>query len=290
MSETRDGGGDRHDAHRMPTCDTETYGNSTEGRLRTHPLRQRPRRPPVRPGRLRARRRAAWSHSTPPVPSRPPYGVVWDINRYAFIEQGSDQPRHGEPEPVATGPTERHPRPVRGGAGHLAGARLRHLQHHVHRRRDRLDHHRPAHRRAVREGVPRPRQRVPRRATGGGGHLHPLAHRPLRRRARRDHTGRRRRRSVPGHRPAALHARDARRERHRRLRDGPPSDVPVRSAAARPGRSQHVDCGLGKAIPFWPPGPHRAHRGDQRDRHRAGRSTACGWSSRSRPRPRHRPR
>jgi hypothetical protein len=40
---------------------------------------------------------------------------------------------------VAPGPAQQHPRSLRGGARHLAGPGLRHLEHHVHRGGDRVD-------------------------------------------------------------------------------------------------------------------------------------------------------
>ena len=54
--------------------------------------------------------------------------VVWDLDAYAFLD--GPRPRHGEPEPVAPGPAAGQGRPVRGGARHLPGARLRPLEHH----------------------------------------------------------------------------------------------------------------------------------------------------------------
>ena len=57
-----------------------------------------------------------------------------------------------QPEPVAAGAAQRHPRPVRGHRRHLPGARLRHLQHDADRGPDRLDRGRPADRARDRRG------------------------------------------------------------------------------------------------------------------------------------------
>jgi alkyl sulfatase BDS1-like metallo-beta-lactamase superfamily hydrolase len=71
------------------------------------------------------------------------FGQAWNINKYDFIERGSTNPDTVHPSlwrqaqlNCIHGLFEVAPR--------LAGARLRHLQHHLHRRRHGLDHHRPA--------------------------------------------------------------------------------------------------------------------------------------------------
>ena len=91
----------------------------------------------------------------------------------------------GRSEPVAAVAAQHEPRPVRGGAGRLSGARPRHRQHDADRGRQRRDRGRYAdldRRRARRDGA---LLQASRQAAGGGGHLHPHPHRPLGRRARR---------------------------------------------------------------------------------------------------------
>ena len=100
---------------------------STGGRHRYTPVRPtRPTEPPLRPGRLRPRPRGLIAqHPTGVIET--PFGVVWDMQPLRRSSSRTHQPRHGAPEPVAPGPAQRHPRTVRGGAGLLAGAGLRHL-------------------------------------------------------------------------------------------------------------------------------------------------------------------
>ena len=65
------------------------------------------------------------------------------------------------------------------------------------------------------------------------------------------------------------------RERDRRLRHGAPRHVPVRTVAA-PGPRGHVDCGLGKALPLALPGVDRANRGGHHHRSRSSSSMVFG--------------
>ncbi len=89
------------------------------------------------------------------------------------------------PELVAPGPTRVTPRPVRGGARHLPGSRLRHLEHDRDRRRQGRHRHRSAHLDGVRgRGIGAVSQE-PGRPAGDRADLHPFARRPLRRCSRR---------------------------------------------------------------------------------------------------------
>ena len=72
----------------------------------------------ARPGRERRRRRDR---------RRATAERIWDTTRLRASSQG-DAPREREPEPLAPGEAERHPRALRGRRRHLPGARLRHLE------------------------------------------------------------------------------------------------------------------------------------------------------------------
>src|SRR5262249_36054995 len=63
--------------------------------------------------------------------------VVWDPRRYDFIKLGGDAPRHREPQLLAPGATALPHRALQGDGADLPGARLRRLQHHLHRGQER---------------------------------------------------------------------------------------------------------------------------------------------------------
>ena len=77
--------------------------------------------------------------------------VVWDNESYG---SWTGRARDGQPEPVAAVAAGGHGRPVRGGARHLPGPRLRPVEHHLRRGRHRRPRHRPA-----RSARRRPRRR-----------------------------------------------------------------------------------------------------------------------------------
>ena len=140
---------------------------------------------------------------------------------------------------------------------------------------------------------PRARRRAPRRPAGRRRHLHAQPRRPLRRRAGRDLDRRRRRRArARCIAPAGLPRGGGQRERHRRHGDGcaAPSYMygPLlpdgsRRATSTPGSARPSPL-LGRV------GLIAADRGDQRDRHRAGRRRRAASCSSSRRAPRRRPR
>src|SRR5690606_12223071 len=91
---------------------------------------------------------------------------------------------HRASRPVAPGPAERDPRPLRGRAGRVPGARLRPREPDLDPRGDGLDRGRPADGQG--DGGGRARVRAPhaRRRADRGGDLHAQPRRPLRRRGR----------------------------------------------------------------------------------------------------------
>ena len=98
---------------------------------------------------------------------------------------GGGSAADGQSQPVAAVAAQHAPRPVRGGARRLPGARARHRQHDADRRRHRRDRGRHAdldRGRARRDGALLPASR---QEAGGGRDLHPHPYRPLGRRARR---------------------------------------------------------------------------------------------------------
>ena len=76
-----------------------------------------------------------------------PFGPAWDCNRYAFIEQGSDNPTTVNPSLWRQAQLNNIHGLFEVDDGLWQARGLRHLEHHVHRRRRRVDHHRPADRR-----------------------------------------------------------------------------------------------------------------------------------------------
>ena len=67
---------------------------------------------------------------------------MWDARRLRLPRRRV--PAERQPQPLAPGPAERDPRPVRGGRGHLPGARARPLEHDDRRGRERRARDRPA--------------------------------------------------------------------------------------------------------------------------------------------------
>ncbi len=182
---------------------------------------------------------------------------------------------HGASEPLAAVVARAAARPVRGRRGHLPGAQLRPVEHHVRRGRHGRDRDRPADLDRDGRGGARAVPGAPRRAPGGRRDLHALAHRPLRRRQGRRLAGGRRRRRA-GDRPRGIpRARDLR-ERLRRHGDGPPRRVhvrrgpPARRAGQRGRRTRAVHVGRhGDA--HRADRVHHAHRPGAHDRRRAHR-------------------
>ena len=93
--------------------------------------------------RLRRRRPRIHRRARHRASSRPPT-VEWcgTTTSYAFLS--GDAPTIGAPQPVAAEPAVRQAGPLRGGRGHLPGARSRPVEHQLHRRRHRRHRHRSA--------------------------------------------------------------------------------------------------------------------------------------------------
>ena len=183
--------------------------------------------------------------------------VVWDNDAYAFLT--GDAPTIGASQPVAAEPAVRQAGPLRGGRGHLPGARLRPVEHQLHRGRHRCHRHRSADLDRDRGRGARPVPRPPRRPARRRRHLHPQPRRSFRRRARRDDAGRRRRGQGRGaSRRRTSRSTPCRRTSTpaRRWRGGPPTCTAPCWTAARRGRS---GCGLGQV------GVHRRGRPDRAD-------------------------
>ena len=201
-------------------------------------------------------RTAASSPGWSPAWSRPPT-AGWSRTPTPTGLAG-DCPDTVQPEPVAAGPADREPGPVRGDRGHLPGPRPGPVEHDARRGRHRRHRHRPADLRRGRRGRAGAVPRAPRRPAGDRGDLHPLAHRPLRWRARR---GRRRHR-----RPDP---RAGRVPRARRLaRTSTPATAMLRRGmyhtgmgAAGRARPAQVGGGLGPATSTGTVGADRAHPG-----------------------------
>ena len=137
--------------------------------------------------------------------------------------------------------------------GHLAGARLRHLNITFIAGDDGLDRHRPAHRAPCAKAcLDLANEHLGERPVVAVIYTH----------SHTDHfggvlgvttTGRRRRRSLPGHRARALHARDLGENVHRRLRDGPPG-VYQFGPLLPPGPRGTSTAASARPSRFWPPG------------------------------------
>ena len=158
-----------------------------------------------------------------------------------------DAPASVNPEPVAAGEAQRHPRPLRGHRRRLPGARLRPLEHDAHRGQDRLDRRRPAH-------LARDRRARRSRWRASTSATQPIVA-VIFTHSHVDHFGgieavlpRRSggARADPHRRAARLPRRGDQRERARRHRHGAPRAASCTACRSARSARGHVDTGLGK--------------------------------------------
>ena len=195
---------------------------------------------------------------------------VWDMDGWAFLEGTCPDTR--ESQPLAPGPAQLSPRPLRGDRRHQPGARLRPVEHDPGGERPRRHRDRPARLPGDGGGGAGPLPSPPGGPCRDGGHLHARPHRPLRGRARR---GRRRHRGAHRGARALLGARRVR-ERVRRDGDAAPGLL-LRRGGAGQGRQGHVGHGArpgaldrrgGSDRPHARHHPHRPGGGVRRRAHR----------------------
>ena len=152
----------------MRRCQTRRQSSHDQQRI------GRPGLPVRRPTRLRGCRAGASSPRSSRASIHGAAGnVVYDIDAFGFLER--DGFAHGASEPLAAVVARAAARPVRGRRGHLPGAQLRPLEHHLRRGRHGRDRDRPADLDRDGGGGARPVPGAPRRAPGGRRHLHALA-------------------------------------------------------------------------------------------------------------------
>ena len=170
--------------------------------------------------------------------------------------------RHGEPEPLASGEAQQHPRTLRGRRRDLPGQGLRPLERVLPARRDGLDRGRSAHLRGSGARGARARERDARRAPRGGRDLHPQPRRSLRGRARRRIARGRRRGEGAGARAGGFQPPRGERERDGRQRHDPPGGLHVRAtdrarSAGTRGRRPRQDHVLRSRLDDPADGHHR---------------------------------